>query len=137
LLKEPVKEPVKGPVAAKASPKEPPRPAFRSPKDAPAASPGGGASPVKAPADKAGGQGTDQANVRYVVQFGAFADAAAAHAARMKVERLGIKTYTQQIDTPAGKRIRVRMGPYADRAEAEKVLASMRKAGLDGAVLTL
>lgn len=123
VLKEPVKEP--------------PKPAPRSPKESPATSPAGSTGTAKAAVDKTGGQGADQANVRYVVQFGAFADVAAAHAARMKVERLGIKTYTQQIDTPAGKRIRVRMGPYADRAEAEKVLASMRKAGLDGAVLTL
>ena len=55
----------------------------------------------------------------------------------MKVERLGIKTYAQQVDTPAGKRIRVRMGPYADKAEAEKTLATLRKSGLSGAVLTL
>lgn len=55
----------------------------------------------------------------------------------MKVERLGIKTYTQQVDTPAGKRIRVRMGPYADKADAEKAMSALRKAGLSGALLTL
>ena len=55
----------------------------------------------------------------------------------MKVERLGLKTYTQEVKTPQGTRIRVRLGPYADRAEAEKMLARVRKAGLGGAVLTL
>lgn len=79
----------------------------------------------------------DKAATRYVVQFGAFADTATAHEARMKVERLGLKTYTQQVDTPAGKRIRVRMGPYADKAEADKAMGVLRKAGLSGAVLTL
>lgn len=74
---------------------------------------------------------------RYVVQFGAFSDVPTAHEARMKVERLGLRTYTQQVDTPAGKRIRVRMGPYADKAEADKAMATLRKAGLTGAVLTL
>jgi len=74
---------------------------------------------------------------RYVVQFGAFADANTAHEARMKVERLGVKTYAQQVDTPAGKRIRVRVGPFADKAEADKAMATIRKAGLAGAVLTL
>ena len=54
----------------------------------------------------------------------------------MKVERLGLKTYTQEVKTPQGTRIRVRLGPYADRAEAEKMLARVRKAGLGGAVLT-
>ena len=50
---------------------------------------------------------------------------------------LGLKTYTQEVKTPQGTRIRVRLGPYGDRAEAEKVLANVRKAGLGGAVLTL
>lgn len=79
----------------------------------------------------------DKPGTRYVVQFGAFADANSAHEARMKAERLGLKTYAQQVDTPQGKRIRVRLGPYADKAEADKAAASLRKAGLPGAVLTL
>ncbi|WP_338439963.1 SPOR domain-containing protein [uncultured Aquabacterium sp.] len=79
----------------------------------------------------------DKAGTRYVVQFGAFADANSAHEARMKAERLGLKTYAQQVDTPQGKRIRVRLGPYADKADADKAAASLRKAGLPGAVLTL
>ncbi len=41
------------------------------------------------------------------------------------------------MDTPAGKRTRVRVGPYADKAEAEKAQATLRKAGLAGAILTL
>lgn len=79
----------------------------------------------------------DKAGTRYVVQFGAFADVNSAHEARMKAERLGLKTYAQQVETPQGKRIRVRLGPYADKAEADKAAASLRKAGLPGAVLTL
>jgi len=89
-------------------------------------------------ADKPADKGTEKlADNRYVVQFGAFADVNAARAARAKVEKLGIKTYAQQIETPAGKRIRVRVGPYSDKAEADKALATLRKAGLTGAVLTL
>ncbi len=96
------------------------------------------AKPVDKPAAKAPDKAeTKPDNTRYVVQFGAFADAGAARAAREKVERLGIKTYAQQIDTPAGKRIRVRVGPYADKTDADKALATLRKAGLSGAVLTL
>jgi len=75
--------------------------------------------------------------VRYVVQFGAFADNAAAQAARAKVEKLGIKTYAQTVDTPAGKRTRVRVGPYATKAEADKANAAIQKAGMSGSVLTL
>ena len=69
--------------------------------------------------------------------MGAFSDANTAQAARAKVEKLGIKTYTQEVSTPAGKKIRVRVGPYANKAEADKAMATLKKAGLVAAVLTL
>jgi len=74
---------------------------------------------------------------RFVVQVGAFADAAAAREVRLKVEKLGMKTYTQVAETPSGSRIRVRVGPFATRADADKAQARARSAGLQAAVLTL
>ena len=74
---------------------------------------------------------------RFVVQVGAFADAGAARETRAKVERLGLKTYTQVASTAAGDRIRVRVGPFATRGEADKALAKARGAGLSAVVLTL
>ena len=74
---------------------------------------------------------------RFVVQVGAFADVAAARETRLKVEKLGLKTYTQVAATSAGNRIRVRAGPFASRAEADKALAKARAAGLTAVVLTL
>ena len=74
---------------------------------------------------------------RFVVQVGAFADAAAARETRLKVEKLGLKTYTQVASTPAGNRIRVRVGPFTSRGEADKALAKARDAGLTAVVLTL
>lgn len=74
---------------------------------------------------------------RYVVQVGAFADGAAAHDTRGKVERLGMKTYTQIGNTAAGPRTRVRVGPVATRAEAERLQAKLKAAGLPAVVLTL
>jgi DedD protein len=71
------------------------------------------------------------------VQVGAFADAGAARETRQKVEKLGLKTYTQVASTPAGDRIRVRVGPFATREEADKALAKARGAGIAGVVLTL
>lgn len=77
------------------------------------------------------------ASGRFVLQVGAFADASAARETRLKVEKLGLKTYTQVAETPAGSRIRVRVGPFASREEADKALAKARSAGLSGVVLTL
>lgn len=72
----------------------------------------------------------------FVVQFGAFADAGAAQETRAKVDALGLKSYTQDTETAAGKRIRVRVGPFASREEAERVLIRAKAAGLKAAVLT-
>lgn len=74
---------------------------------------------------------------RFVVQVGAFADAGSAHQTRLKVEKLGLKTYTQAVDTSNGKRIRVRVGPFASRDEAAAAAAKLHAAGLPSAVLTL
>jgi DedD protein len=117
----------------KAPSKPTPKPAKDTAKDSSKEPSKDAAKSASKPADKTG----DKAATRYVVQFGAFADVNAAHEARMKVERLGGKTYAQQVDTPAGKRIRVRLGPFADKAEADKAMATVRKAGLTGALLTL
>lgn len=76
-------------------------------------------------------------STRHILQVGAFADSKSAHEVRMKVEHLGLKTYTQAVDTAAGKRIRVRLGPYASREEADKAAAKLKAAGLSAAVLTL
>jgi DedD protein len=74
---------------------------------------------------------------RYVVQVGAFADANAARDIRLKVEKLGLRTYTQVAQTPDGNRIRVRVGPFASRGEADAALAKAKGAGLAAVVLTL
>ncbi len=74
---------------------------------------------------------------RFVVQVGAFADAAAAREMRAKVEKLGLKSYMQVVETSGGNRTRVRAGPFDSRDEAEKALAKAKAAGLNAVVLTL
>lgn len=74
---------------------------------------------------------------RFIVQVGAFADAEKAREARTKVERAGLKTYTQVVDTKDGKRTRVRVGPFTSRAEADKAAARIKALELSASVLTL
>ena len=88
-----------------------------------------GAASAAADAAPAGG--------RFVVQVGAFSEPNSARDARARVEKLGLKAYTQVVETSGGKRIRVRVGPYGDRGEAEKAAAQIKQAGLSSAVLTL
>lgn len=74
---------------------------------------------------------------RFVVQVGAFADAAKAAAVRQKLEKAGLKTYTHVADTKEGKRIRVRLGPFSSKADAEKAAAKAKGLDLQASVLTL
>lgn len=74
---------------------------------------------------------------RFIVQVGAFADAGAARDTRLKVEKMGMKTYTQVASTASGNRIRVRVGPFGTRDEADRAAAKAKAAGLGAVVLTL
>ena len=74
---------------------------------------------------------------RFIVQVGAFADAEKAKEVRAKLERAGLKTYTQVVDSKDGKRTRVRVGPYPTRADADKAAARIKTLELSASVLTL
>jgi DedD protein len=78
-----------------------------------------------------------EAEGRLVVQVGAFADADKAREARQKLEKAGLKTYTQVAETKDGKRIRVRVGPFATRADADKAASKIKSLDLPAAILTL
>lgn len=77
------------------------------------------------------------AQVRYVVQVGSFGDAARARAARGKLERAGLRHYTQVIETKEGQRIRVRAGPFDSKAEADRAAAKIRQLDMAADVLSL
>ena len=74
---------------------------------------------------------------RMVVQVGAFADADKAREVRQKLEKAGLKTYTQVAETKDGKRIRVRVGPFVTRAEADKAASKIKTLDLPASILTL
>jgi DedD protein len=74
---------------------------------------------------------------RYVIQAGAYGETGKLRDALAKIEKLGLKTYTQVVETEQGTRTRVRVGPYATRAEAEAVAAKVKRGGLPAAVLAL
>lgn len=114
------------------APAEPPAPSPAPASSAKAAPP--------APAAKAAASAAPSAPAtgeRYVVQVGAYADQARAREVRLKIERAGLKTYTQVAKTSEGNRIRVRLGPYNTRAEADKVAQKIKSLGLTPGVLTL
>jgi DedD protein len=107
----------------------------------PAASASGPVKPASAPGAAAASAPPQTkptlADGRFVVQVGAFAEVARAREARLKVEAAGLKTYTQVVETKDGRRIRVRVGPFAGKTEADKAAEAIRKLGLSAAILTL
>jgi len=74
---------------------------------------------------------------RFVVQVGAYGEPNSARDMRQRVDKLGLKSYTQVVEIDGAKRIRVRVGPFAAREEAEKAAGTLKNAGLPAAVLTL
>ena len=94
--------------------------------------------PLAAPSEKpVSASGAAVEPGRYVIQAGAYSEAGKLREARAKIEGLGLKTYTQVVESDQGARTRVRVGPYATRAEAEVVAAKVKRSGLPAAVLAL
>ena len=85
---------------------------------------GQGAMPEAAPA-KAG---------EFVILIGAFANEGNVKILKSKLGELNIKTYTEPLDTPQGRKIRLRAGPFPNRDAAEKALEKMRRIGVSGVV---
>lgn len=69
---------------------------------------------------------------RIVLQIAALASQDKVNELQKKLQGAGLKSYTQKVATAGGERIRVRIGPFATEAEAEKARAKLIKIGLDG-----
>ncbi len=78
-----------------------------------------------------------QASVRVVVQVGSFTDARSVRRVRQRLERAGLKTYTQVIRRNGQRLTRVRVGPFDEQAKAEAAAAKVRALGLDVELLRL
>jgi DedD protein len=70
----------------------------------------------------------------YLVLIGAFTNEANVKNIKTKLGEQGIKTFTEPLETPQGKKIRVRAGPFSSRDAAEKALEKMQRIGVSGTV---
>jgi cell division septation protein DedD len=89
-----------------------------------------------APAPKPAAPSTPAASgVGYAVQLGAFSNAGDANALRDRVRAAGFSAFVEQVRTDKGTLSRVRVGPVADRAEADRLKTQVAaKVGIDGMV---
>lgn len=70
----------------------------------------------------------------YLILIGAFSNEANVKNLKEKLGQQGVKTFSEPLDTPQGKKTRVRAGPFASREAAEKALAKMQAIGVSGVV---
>lgn len=130
--------PTAAPAAPAAAPKavEPPAPpAEKKPIEAPAKS---DAAPPKepAPAEKATEKATTAATSSYALQAAALASEASARELVAKLKKAGFAAYTEKVSTKNGERIRVRVGPYATREDAEAARTKLRTLGIQASVVS-
>ncbi|WP_265948420.1 SPOR domain-containing protein [Dechloromonas sp. A34] len=70
----------------------------------------------------------------FLVLIGAFSNEANVKNLKAKLSEQGIKTFSEPLDTPQGKKTRVRAGPFASREAADKALEKMQRIGVSGVV---
>jgi DedD protein len=70
----------------------------------------------------------------YLILIGAFSNEANVKNLKEKLGQQGVKTFSEPLDTPQGKKTRVRAGPFASREAAEKALFKMQAIGVSGVV---
>lgn len=123
---------------AKANPEPKPQPkAETKPESKPAADAAKPADGARAQALLEGKVGNISAGGRFVVQVGAYSDNAKLREVRQKLEKSGLKTYTQAVDSKEGARTRVRVGPFDSQAEADKAASKIKALDLPAAVLKM
>jgi DedD protein len=82
--------------------------------------------------------GKDVANpapaAQFVILIGAFSNPANVRQLQTKFGEIGVKMYTEPLESPDGVKTRVRAGPFASREAAEKALARMKRIGVGGVI---
>ena len=74
---------------------------------------------------------------RFIVQVGAYSDESKVKEVRAKLEKAGYTTYVHVAQTKEGKRTRVRIGPFATKQEAQKIVGKIKSLNFNASVLTL
>ena len=70
----------------------------------------------------------------YYINVGLFAEEANARKAQAKLLNAGLPAFRQSLETPQGRRIRVRVGPYPGAPQARQAARSIQALGLEAVV---
>jgi DedD protein len=137
----PAVKPAPAPVIASKQPAAKPAPP-PAPKPAVVARPAPSAAPAPIPAAKPAAPApvapaaSPVVQQAWVVQLGVFGNLKTAIDLRERLRRAGHSAFTEEVTTPQGKALRVRVGPELDRAKALAVRDRLaRETGQDGIVV--
>jgi DedD protein len=72
----------------------------------------------------------------FSVQIGVFTEGPKIKELQSKLAAEGFHPSTEKLDTPKGVKVRLRVGPYATRQDAEAALGKLKAAGTQGMVVT-
>lgn len=86
---------------------------------------------VKAPAEDLATVGSAPG---FYINVGLFADESNARKAQSRLLNEGLPAFRQTLDGAKGTRVRVRVGPYASRSQAEAAAATVKALGLEAVV---
>ena len=78
-----------------------------------------------------------QQSRRFLVQVGAYSNVKSARAAVDRVAKAGFNAYQETVKTSNGDWIRVRVGPFASREDAEQAQQALKRAGVTAALIAL
>lgn len=80
-------------------------------------------------------RGNEKKSLKFVIQVAALATKEKVDELQTRLKDAGIRSYTQKVVTNAGERIRIRVGPFATKEEADRVRAKIVKLGLSGTLV--
>lgn len=71
----------------------------------------------------------------YYIQVGVFSKTGNAKTVQAKLEKRGLRVILSPVKSAGGERMRVRVGPFAERGEADDALVKIKRAGEKSAVI--
>lgn len=92
-----------------------------------------GKNAIKAPANK--NEKLEKSGSGFILQVAALATQEKVNELQNTLKAANIKSYTQKVATASGEKIRIRVGPFESKDEAQKMQEKLIKAGLNGKIL--
>ncbi|MDB5825711.1 MAG: hypothetical protein JWR21_4415 [Herminiimonas sp.] len=92
---------------------------------------------IKPEAATASAKPAEKKPAKFVVQIAALATQEKVTELQGRLKSAGVHSYTQKVATEGGERIRIRVGPFGNRDDADRMRSKLTKLGLNGTLVPL